>query len=206
MLTDVQIAQNYRDALEQATRFSMGTADVQKAAERLTRALNELGIPYAIAGGLAVAAHGYARLTVDVDVLMTPEGLDRFKQRWLSAGWVERFSGSRGLRDAELGVDVDVLLTGGFPGDGKPKPVSFPDPTEASLDIEGTRILSLRSLIELKIASGASAPHRLQDLADVIALIRANDLRRGFSGQLAPSVREKFEELWRHAQVRDEEF
>jgi len=205
MLTPAQIAENYRAALEQAARFSMGTADVQKAAVRLARALEELGISYAIAGGLAVAAHGHVRLTVDVDVLLTEEGLREFKQHRLGRGWVERFPGSRGLRDTEVGVDIDVLLTGGFPGDGKPKEVCFPDPVAASQDVEGTRILSLDRLIELKVASGMTAPHRLQDLADVVSLIRVNRLGEEFSDRLAPSVREKFHELRRLAQVSDEE-
>ncbi|MCW8140294.1 MAG: hypothetical protein KIT58_15445 [Planctomycetota bacterium] len=34
-----------------------------------------------ICGGLAVAAHGHARLTSDVGVLLTPDGLARFKER-----------------------------------------------------------------------------------------------------------------------------
>ena len=31
------------------------------------------------------------------------------------------------MRDTEHGVDLDVVLTGSFPGDGKPKPGVFPD-------------------------------------------------------------------------------
>ena len=205
MFTPAQIAENYRAALEQAARFSMGTADIQKAATRLVEALDELGIPYAIAGGLAVAAHGHVRMTVAVDVLLTEDGLRRFKEHRLGRGWVEKFPGSRGMRDAVAGVDVDVILTGGFPGDGKPKEVSFPDPAEAGQDVAGARVLTLDRLIELKIASGMTAPHRLQDLADVISLIRANGLEPAFSARLSPSVRDKFEELWRAAQTHDEE-
>ena len=58
----------------------MGTADVQQAAVRLAKKLEELGIPYAICGGLAVFAHGHERMTKDVDVLLTAEGLRRFKE------------------------------------------------------------------------------------------------------------------------------
>ncbi len=39
----------------------------------LTAALNEVGIPYTICGGLAVALHGYPRFTQDIDLLILPE-------------------------------------------------------------------------------------------------------------------------------------
>ena len=195
----------YQAALAEAQRFFMGEANVQAAARALAARLTELGIPYAICGGLAVAAHGHVRVTADVDVLLTPEGLRQFKARWLGRGWVERFPGSKGLTDATHGVKVDVLLTGDYPGDGKPKPVSFPDPAQVALVRGDTAILGLEPLVQLKLASGQSAAHRLQDLADVIALIRANALPRDWSSRLDPSVRDKYQELWAAAQVADDE-
>ncbi len=62
-------------------------------------------------------------------------------------------------------------------------------------------LLPLASLIELKLASGISAPHRLKDLADVLELIRALSLPREMADALDPSVRGKFEELWQAAQT-----
>ena len=56
---------------EQLGRFFMGTSDVHLAADRLCQKLDELAIPYAICGGLAVNAHGHQRATTDVDVLLT---------------------------------------------------------------------------------------------------------------------------------------
>ena len=41
-----------------------------------------------------------------------------------------------------------------------------------------------------------TAKHRLQDLADVIQLIRANKLLKGYSDHPAPYVRDKFPEMW----------
>ncbi|MGB3967644.1 MAG: hypothetical protein WBO45_13015 [Planctomycetota bacterium] len=65
--------------LEQVGRFFMGTSDVHVALARVTKKLDELGIPYAVCGGLAVNAHGYERTTTDVDLLVTAEGLAKFK-------------------------------------------------------------------------------------------------------------------------------
>lgn len=104
----------------------MGAADVQRALEKLVRTLDAAKIPYAIVGALALNEYGYQRTTVDVNVLLTAEGLAAFKARMLGRGYLEKFPGSRGMRDTEYGVDIDVVLTGGFPGDGKPKPIGFP--------------------------------------------------------------------------------
>lgn len=183
----------------------MGAADVQRALERLARVLDEKGIPYAIIGALALNEWGYRRVTVDVDVLLAAEGLRSLKAEVLGRGYVEKFPGSRGLRDTEAGVDIDVLLAGEYPGDGKPKPVAFPDPAEAAVRGRRVALLPLSKLIELKLASGISAPHRLKDLADVLELIRALSLARGVADSLDPSVRVKYEELWQAAQTAERE-
>lgn len=118
---------------------------------------------------------------------------------------MDLFEGSKGFRDTENGVKVDVLLVGDYPGDGKAKPVSFPAPESVrEVHDESVPYINLVSLLELKIASGMTAAHRLQDLADAIQLIRVNSLPLNYSGQLNPFVRAKFEELWHAAQVSDD--
>lgn len=191
--------------VENARRFFMGEADVQRALERLARVLDDNGIPYAIIGAMALNEWGYQRVTVDVDVLLTREGLRALKQAVLGRGYLEKFPGSRGLRDTEAGVTVDVVLAGDYPGDGKPKAVAFPDPAEAAVRGRRVALLPLAKLIELKLASGMSAPHRLKDLADVLELIRVLSLPLEQADSLDASVREKFRELWRAAQDAEQE-
>lgn len=181
----------------------MGEADVQKALERLARVLEAEGIPYAIVGALALNEWGYRRVTVDVNVLLSAEGLRRLKAEVLGRGYVERFPGSRGLRDTEANVDIDFLIAGEYPGDGKPKPVAFPDPAQAAVRGRRVALLPLAMLIELKLASGISAPHRLKDLADVLELIRARSLPPQMADSLDGSVRAKYDELWQAAQTAD---
>ncbi len=189
-------------ALSEVTRrvdaFFMKVSQVHDAARRLARALDDLHIPYALAGGLAANVHGHVRTTADIDVVITPEGLAAFKCRWLGRGWVEKFPGSNGMRDAVTEVPIDVLLTGAFPGDGKPKPVAFPHPAIGVLSEDGYRVLPLQTLLELKIASGMTAPHRPHDLADSIELIRRNGLAEDFP--VHSYVAEKYRELWRLSQ------
>ena len=93
--------------------------------------LDSLGIPYAISGGMALVAHGYDRTTADVDILVTADGLHRVHEALSGLGYIPPFADSKNLRDTETGVRIEFLVTGQFPGDGKPKPVAFPDPAVA---------------------------------------------------------------------------
>ena len=196
--------QNLTDLLREVDAFFMAESKVHKTFERLAHRLSELDIDFALAGGLAVGVRGHLRVTVDVNILTTKEGLSRFKERWLGRGYVEKFSGSKGVKDAETGVAIDFLLAGDYPGDGKPKPVQFPDPASIRHAEQGPPVLDLRTLVELKLASGLSAPDRLQDFADVIALIRANGLGEDYGSELSEYVQDKYAELWRAAQTRSE--
>jgi hypothetical protein len=96
-------------------------------------------------------------------------------------------------------VPIDVLRAGDYPGDGEPKRVRFPDPAQVAIPVEGLSVLPLERLVELKLASGLSAPHRLRDLADVLELIRVRGLDESLADRLDASVREKYRELWRAA-------
>lgn len=183
----------------------MGQSDVHRALERLLEALDEVAVPHAIIGAMALNEYGYRRVTEDVAVLLTREGIAAFKQAFLGRGWVEKFPGSKGVRDTIDGVNIDVLIAGEYPGDGKPKPIAFPDPSVAAVRGERMALLPLDRLMELKLASGMTAPHRLRDLADVLELIRIRQLPEAHADRLHPYVRDKFRELWQAAQSRDAE-
>ena len=91
---------------------------------------------------------------------------------------------------------VEFLVAGDYPGDGKPKPVVFPDPAAVSVEIDHIRLLNLEKLIELKLASGLTNPLRLKDIADVQELIRILKLPAEFVDRLNPFVQDKYRELW----------
>jgi hypothetical protein len=168
---------------------------VYRTMEKLAAKLKELQVPYAVAGGMALFQHGFRRFTEDVDLLVTAEGLKRIHDSLEGLGYLPPFQGSKNLRDTETGVRIEFLVSGGFPGDGKPKPVSFPDPADVGIDIDGISCLKLPSLVELKLASGTAA-WRLKDLGDVQEMIRMFDLPVEFADQLNPSVQESFRLLW----------
>lgn len=159
-----QLNSNSRWALSEGSKYFEEKSIVQDALRKITRRLEELGIPYAVVSGLALFQHGYRRFTEDVDLLVTPAGLKAIHQQLAGLGYLPPFTQSKYLRDTELGVKIQFLTTGGFPGDGKPKPVAFPDPSEVGEEHDGIRYLKLDALVELKLASGISDPNRLRDL------------------------------------------
>jgi hypothetical protein len=188
--------------LEGSMHFEEKSA-VYQTLRAITARLEELQIPYAVAGGMALFAHGLRRFTEDVDVLVTRDALQAIHDHLEGRGYVPLFPGSRGLRHAEHGVRIEFLVSGDFPGDGKPKPVAFPDPADVQYNREGIRYVNLSTLIQLKLASGMSNAGRLKDLADVQELIRILALPASFADQLDPYVRDKFHELWHGAQTTE---
>ncbi len=201
---EVPSAGDLDGALREADQYFMGRGSVRDTALAVTRLLTEAGISHAVAGALACAAHGHERMTTDVDLLITRDGLRRFKETWLGRGYVEVTAGLKAVRDTKRNVKIDFLLAGDYPGDGRPKPVAFPEPATASQQSGPYRTLTLSVLLELKIASGSSAPHRLRDLDDAMRLISSNDLPQTYAERLDPSVRAKFLELWEWAQIEED--
>jgi hypothetical protein len=189
-------------------RYFMGEGTLQSALARVSADLKGRGIDYMVIGAVALMAHGYPRFTEDIDLVLTKEGLEAFHRELIGLDYAPAFPGARKrLRSTRDGVPVEVIVAGEYPGDGKPKPVSFPVPADASVEIEGVRVVTLEKLIELKLASGMTAPDRLKVLADVQVLIKARGLAADFAERLNPYVREKFLELWRaveHARQANE--
>jgi Uncharacterised nucleotidyltransferase len=194
---DDMLKRDWRWAMDEGGRYFEGESLVQKTLRRIARRLEELDIPYAVVGGMALFAHGFERFTHDVDILVTRDDLRLIHGKLEGLGYVAPFSGSKNLQDAEHGVRIEFLVAGEFPGDGKPKPVAFPEPGNASVVIDGIRFLSLPKLVELKLASGMTGGlHRMKDFADVIALIDTLHLPADFANELNPYVRDKYLELW----------
>src|SRR5580704_8917524 len=74
---------SFMNRLQEIGMFFQKRSPQHQTMRRLARRLKKAGIPYAIMGGMAVNAHGAERTTKDVDVLLTPDGLERFKQEFV---------------------------------------------------------------------------------------------------------------------------
>jgi hypothetical protein len=150
---------------------------VRDAAIKSAAQLNDLGIRYAIAGGLAVGAHGYVRATTDVDFLVGEEAFEH-------QGSLVAFKA--GVPIEVDGVRIDYM-----------SPVSLGPQLEEVLDhplmTEGLAVVPIRVLIYMKLAA-----KRRRDMVDVIELVKAGaDVTsvREYLIQYASDLVPSFEEL-----------
>jgi hypothetical protein len=172
---------------------------VEKVKERLTRAARALEaahIPYAVAGGNAVAAwvsrvdESAVRNTRDVDILLSRSDLEAAKKALQSAGFVYRHSAgvdmfldgpSGKARDA-----VHILFAGERIRPEYVLPAANVDESERSADF---RVLTLDALVRMKLTSFRDRDRtHLRDLLD-IGLIDAAWCRR-FDAPLADRLQE----------------
>jgi len=188
---------NLEFAMSEGSLFLDGRGRVQETLRRLSARLDELGIEYAVSGGMALFLHGYRRYTDDVAILVTSEALDRIHEQLDGRGYRRPFERSKNLRDTDSKVKIEFLVTGQFPGDGKPKAIAFPNARDVAEVRNGVKVLNLPTLITLKLASGMSGAGRGKDLGDVEELIKVLHLHVDVASTLHPDVRDKYTELWR---------
>ena len=191
-----QLSSDLTWALIEGSKYFEERSAAQIALRRIAERLAQLGIPYAVTGAMALFRHGYRRFTESVNILVTRPGLREIHRNLVGSGYRLDFTGSKALRDTELGVRIEFVLTGDYPGDGKLKPVAFPDPAAVAAEKDGLQFVKLTTLIELKLAAGMTSSDRLKDLADVQETIKVLQLPPEFAEQLSPYVRDKFRELW----------
>ncbi|HKA06964.1 MAG TPA: hypothetical protein VKD71_06870 [Gemmataceae bacterium] len=179
--------------------FFKKTDPVHQTLRRLAKRLTKAGIPYAVMGAMAVNLHGARRTTDDVDVLLTPEGLNRFRQEFVGKDYDPIEGRPRRFVEKQSKVTVDCLVTGRYPGTGAPGPIAFPNPEDVGQEIEKVRVVNLPQLIQLKLAA-----RRHYDFGDVVFLIRVHNLDESFLEQLHPSVRQDFIECLEEKRREDD--
>jgi hypothetical protein len=173
---------------------------ILQAMTELAKAFASRGVRYLVVGGVAVNAHGHARMTRDLDLVLQfepanlnsglealeelgfrpiiPETLDAFadarkRRLWNEERNMEAFS----LRSERFPmVPVDLLVT---------EPFDFNEAWEMSVDADlgdgGTvRIVGLRTLIKMKEAVGR--PQDLEDARHLRAILGDDDHERGRAG------------------------
>ncbi|MBL8792679.1 MAG: hypothetical protein JNM56_02110 [Planctomycetia bacterium] len=175
------------------TMKKQGRDPATLAMRRLVKRLEKAKIVHAVMGGMAVYAHGYRRFTDDVDVLVTPQGLETFRSRFVPNDYELVAGKKRRFVDRMNGVTVDLVIAGHFPGFRSDGPITFPDPSAVRQQIDSIYFIDLTTLIQLKLAA-----LRPQDYADVVDLIRANQLDESFLTRLHPSLHHDFLEGLAH--------
>jgi hypothetical protein len=147
----------------------------------LVRALEDAGVRYLVAGGIAVSAHGYLRYTKDVDLViqLVPDNIERAFGALAAIGYRptvpiaaaqfadtaqrERWIAEKGMQvlafwsDAHRETPVDVFVR---------EPFAFEDEygraLVKALGAIPVRVVSIRALIAMKEAAG-----RPQDRIDI---------------------------------------
>src|SRR5437870_9746183 len=126
---------SFQRRLREISMFFQRKDEVHKTMRRLARRLEKAAIAYAIMGGMAVNAHQHERTTRDVDVLLTPAGLDEFRRLFVPKHYESLSDRPRRFIDTLNRKRVDILVTGRYPGSGKRGPVAFPDPADVKESI-----------------------------------------------------------------------
>ncbi len=180
------LAAQHRTRAQLLRKVSAST-DLSKTMRTAVRVLAEAGIPSLIVGGYAVQEHGYPRFTSDVDIVVPNVAAAR--EALTAYGFRPNPGSSMTVIHRVTKIEIDLLPGGGSVGPG---PLSLPLPTQVSPQ---PTIVPLANLIEIKLSSYLGSPlSRLRDLADVIELIRSNQLPQDFP--LAPQVEARYREVW----------
>jgi hypothetical protein len=191
---------NFREQIRMIDRFFEGRDEVHKTMGRLTKRLEKARIPYAIVGGMALSAHGYRRVTQDLDLLLTPDGFGEFLRPHVPKNYTQQPNRPRRLVDLKNQITIDCWLTGSFPGSGRAGPIAFPDPSVVAETRNDRRVVNLATLIQLKLAA-----RRHRDFGDVVELIRVNNLDESYLPNLHVSLGSDFIECLEEKR-REEEY
>ncbi len=173
---------------------------VEKVRDRLRRAaaaLERAGVPYAVAGGNAVAAwvatidESAIRNTQDVDILIRREDLPAAKAALEAAGFVYRHTAS-----------VDMFLDGPNTKAREAVHIVFarekvrPEYVEAAPDVssphveENVRFLPLESLVTMKLTS-----YRLKDQVHLQDMIEVGLIDASWRDKLRPELGARLQKL-----------
>jgi hypothetical protein len=187
-------------ALQEGSRHFERNNLVHAALAKITRDLEAAGIPYAVAGALAMFFHGYRRFSEYLEILIAPEGFNQLLRLRDELGYLVERPGARSLRVVDSGVCIKFLIAGTDVGAGKPEAMVIPPPESVGVVVAGVRCVSLPALIELFLVSGMSHPSRRQNLADVQRMIDILELPQSFAENFHPSVRDMYQTLWREVE------
>lgn len=173
--------------LVEDARRRIGNSGVSATARRLDKLLRAGGYPYALVGGYAVQQYGYTRFTQDVDVVVPMRSAVRVFL--LASKEFKEVAGEEFMvKDAKNGVLVDLMPTGRvlsnmpIPGAVKKGP--------------GLQFVSLPELISMKLSA-----KRMKDQADVVELIKANELGLEFMDEIPHSEHREFVRLYQQAKA-----
>jgi len=185
-------------------KYVMALDEVTDRLQRITRALEEVGVPYALVGGQAVALWvatkdpGAVRTTKDVDILLNRADLGRARAAALGIGmdYFEVLGVGMFLERADANPRRAVHLL--WAGEKVTADCALPSPTiEDRLVLEpGKAVVSLPGLVRMKLLANRDQDRvHLRDLIDVGLVSR--DFLRDLPADLASRLDALLSELGR---------
>lgn len=164
-------------------------AEILAAAETASAKLREAGIPHALAGGLAVGAHGYPRTTDDVDFLVGDEAFEKH------AGGLVTLK----LPLIAVGnVRIDFVSMDESRGEKE----QLRSAVEHSPQSKQVPIVPLVALVYMKLKAG-----RQKDLADLVELLKRGRIEIAeidrYLAQHAPALARRWRRVKETAAVEE---
>ena len=164
---------------------------------RVTAALDAAGIPYAIAGGNAVALWvsrvdvSAVRNTSDVDLLVRREDLEPIKSVLANAGFVYRHAGGMDMfldgPEGKPREGIHLIFEGEFVRKGE----SMPNPAVAeSVAGDEYQVLDLRALVQIKLTA-----YRDKDRTHLRDLLEVGLIDEGWLNHYPPELADRLKAL-----------
>lgn len=180
-------------------RMVLGVERVRDRLIRVSTALESAGVPYALAGGNAVAAWvatidvAAVRNTQDVDVLLRREDLERAADALQRAGFIRRHTAGLELfldgPDAKARDAVHVVIANERVRPDYAEPA--PDVAAATrLGDSRVRVIDLESLVRMKLTS-----FRRKDQVHLLDMLEVGLIDRTWPTRLAPELGKRLQEL-----------
>jgi hypothetical protein len=178
-------------------RIERAVEKVKDRLRRVTKALNEAEVPYAVIGGNAVqhwvaqVDESVVRNTRDVDIILNESDLDRAIAALEQVGFIYRRAASVSMfldgPNAKARDAVHVVFAGQKVRDDYPEPVPEIDNYEL---IEEAKTLPLEALVRMKLTS-----FRRKDQVHILDMISIGLINDGWLERLSPELRARLQEL-----------
>jgi hypothetical protein len=173
---------------------------VEKVRARLDRAvaaLEQAGIPYAVAGGNAVAAwvsrvdEAAVRNTQDVDVLLRREDLERTKSALTAAGFVFRHVKSVDMFLDGLGAKAREAIHVIYAGEKVSPDYIAASPDVSKVDTSGPfHVVDIEPLVQMKLTS-----YRLKDRVHLLDMISVGLIDDSWPKRFPPELASRLQAL-----------
>ena len=178
-------------------RIERAVEKVKERLRRVSKALNEAEVPYAVIGGNAVqhwvaqVDESVVRNTRDVDIILNESDLDRAIEALEKVGFIYRHAASVSMfldgPDAKARDAVHVIFAGKKVREEYPEPV--PEISDYVL-MEEAKTLPLVELVKLKLTS-----FRRKDQVHILDMISIGIINDAWLSMFSPELQVRLQEL-----------